>query len=88
MAFPIERIRLGVSLITNTIYIGRVNASGHLWLEKRECIDEALEVVRDYLVGMMDGGESTFGYEWTRKDGKIVELRATIRNGESKGEDE
>lgn len=24
---------------------------------------------------------NTFGYEWTRKDGKIVELRVTIKDG-------
>lgn len=79
--FPIERIKIGVSPITNTIYIGRVDASETKWLEKRDCTDEALEVVRDYLVNMILDGFSDFGYEWERKDGCIVELRATIKKG-------
>ena len=79
MSFPIERIRLGASPITNTIYIGRVNAQENAWLEKREYTDEALAVVRDYLVTMADQYETDhFGYEWTRKDGGIVTLSVTI----------
>lgn len=71
MSFPIERIKRGVSPITNeqaaTIYTGRVDS-------------EALCVVRDYLIGMMDENENTFGYEWTRYDGKVVELTVKVRS--------
>ena len=34
MSFPIERIKLGVSPITNTIDIVRVNKDETMWLEK------------------------------------------------------
>lgn len=73
MSFPIERIKRGVSPITNTIsgtvtvYTGRVDS-------------EALCVIRDYLMGMMDKNEDAFGYEWIRSDGKVVELTVKVRS--------
>ena len=71
MSFPIERIKRGVSPITNeqavTTYTGRVDS-------------EALCVVRDYLLGMMGENEDTFGYEWTRNDGKVVEVTVKVRS--------
>ena len=82
MSFPIERIKLGVSPITNTIYIGRVDSKEKLWLEKRECTDEALCVVRDYLCALVGETKTSFGYEWTRRDGMIVELVVKIRREE------
>ena len=30
----------------------------------------------------VENNAETFGYEWTRKDGKIVELRDTVKGGE------
>ena len=47
--------------------------------ENRE--DEILCAVRDFLYEKaMENGSSDFGYEWTRKDGTIVELRVTIKD--------
>lgn len=86
MSFPIERIKLGVSPITNTIYIGRVNTKENMWLEKRDCTDEALVVVRDYLLAMCDNTQTTFGYEWTKKDGSIVELIVKVRQDQKESE--
>lgn len=83
MSFPIERIKISVSPITNTIYIGRVNSSEDEWLDKRDCTDEALAVVRDHLSNLIEDGKNMFGYEWTRKDGKVVELLVKIRNSET-----
>lgn len=38
--------------------------------------------VRDFLMGLAERNNSnTYGYEWTRKDGKVVELRATLKSG-------
>jgi hypothetical protein len=80
MSFLIDRIKISTSELTNTIYIGRVNAKETLWLEKRDCTDEALCAVRDHLAGLIPEGKKTFGYEWDRKDGKIVELRVSVRD--------
>lgn len=88
MGFPIERIRVGTSPLTGTVYIGRVDTSGTRWLEKRECNDEALEAVRDHLVCRMekyneeaekeDPKTGYFGYEWVTRDGRTVTLRVTV----------
>lgn len=78
MGFPIERIRIANSGLTNTIYIGRTNAKGDKWLDKREATDEALEAVRDHLFALIPEGDTTGGYEWGRKDGKVVRLTLTI----------
>lgn len=76
----IEKIKIGVSGLTNIIYIGRVNKSETLWLDKRDATDEALCAVRDHLVGIIEPGNNTAGYEWDWKDGKVVELRVTIKD--------
>ena len=53
---------------------------------KTECTDEALGAVRDYMVqeclGGLHGDKLTGGYEWDMKDGRIVELRVTIKDGD------
>lgn len=38
-------------------------------------------MVRECLGGLEDPEETTGGYEWGLKDGRIVELRITIRDG-------
>ena len=68
------------------IYAGTLNSKNkNLWQNKTECTDEALSAVRDYMVqeclGGLHGSESSVGYEWTLQDGRIVELRVTIKNG-------
>lgn len=69
------------------IYAGTLNSKDkHLWKNKTECTDEALCAVRDYMVqeclGGLHGDKLTGGYEWSLKDGRIVELRVTIKDGD------
>ena len=50
------------------------------------CTDEAVCAVRDYMVQELLGGigctkATSSGYAWTLKDGRIVELRVTIKEG-------
>lgn len=67
------------------IYAGTLNHRNKLiWKDKSECTDEALCAVRDYMVRELLGGincskAKSSGYEWALKDGKIVELRVTIK---------
>lgn len=70
------------------IYAGVLNSKNkEQWRNKTECTDEAICAVRDYMVEECLGGlrcikAETGGYEWRLKDGRIVELRVTIKNGE------
>lgn len=49
------------------------------WKDKNECTDEALKAVRDYMCQeFLKDGNSSGGYEWTRKDGKRVALKIEI----------
>ena len=67
------------------IYAGTLNSRNKcLWQNKTECTDEAINAVRDYMVQECLGGFDcskgiSGGYEWTLKDGRIVELRVTIK---------
>ena len=50
------------------------------------CTEEAVCAVRDYMVQELLGGigctkATSSGYAWTLKDGRIVELRVTIKEG-------
>lgn len=71
------------------IYAGTLNSKNKsLWRNKTECTDEALCAVRDYMVQELLGGIEcrkavSSGYEWTLKDGRVVELRVTIKDGDS-----
>ena len=62
------------------IYAGTLNKSKVMWLNKTDCTDEALAAVRDYLIDRIEDGKTSFGYEWTRKDGKVVELVARVKD--------
>ena len=70
------------------IYAGTLNSKNkNLWQNKTECTDEALCAVRDYMVQELLGGigctkAKSSGYEWTLKDGRVVELRVTIKGGD------
>lgn len=71
------------------IYAGTLNSRNkNMWQNKTECTDEAICAVRDYLVkellGGLHGDKPSGGYEWTLKDGRIVELRVTIKDGEKR----
>ena len=66
------------------IYAGTLNSRNKsLWQNKTECTDEALCAVRDYMVQECLGGlnrkKNKGGYEWTLKDGRVVELCVMIR---------
>lgn len=65
------------------IYAGKTNKDNTEWLGKSEVTDEALCAVRDYLYDQaINENKTTCGYEWDRKDGKIVELIVRIKDGE------
>lgn len=77
----LDNIVIDCSPLTNTLRVGRVGKKRDHLLEWEEREDEILCAVRDHLVGLAEQrGENSFGYEWTRKDGRVVELRATIKD--------
>lgn len=67
------------------IYAGLLNKKKTMWRDgKSDVTDEAINAVRDYMVQELLGGincikAKTSGYEWSLKDGRIVELRVTIK---------
>lgn len=69
------------------IYAGTLNSRNkNMWQDKTECTDEALEAVRDYMALECLGGYDCTkgqagGFKWTLKDGRIAELRITVRGG-------
>lgn len=76
----LENIVIDCSPITNTLRIGRLNKARKILLEWEAREDEILCAVRDHLCQLAEEQETkSFGYEWTRKDGKVVELRLTIK---------
>ena len=49
-----------------------------------ECTDEVIDSIRDYMVQELLGGFDcrkavSTEYEWTLKDGRVVELRIAIK---------
>ena len=79
----LENVVIDCSPLTNTLRIGRVGKERTHLLEWEEREDEILCAVRDFLYQKaVKNNAETFGYEWTRKDGKIVELRVTVKGGE------
>lgn len=66
---------IGNSPITNTIYAGTLNKAKTMWQNKSDVTEEALACVRDHLFQhAKDEGKPEFGYEWTLKDGRRVQL--------------
>lgn len=50
-----------------------------MWRNKSDVTDEAICAVRDCLyTEFIKGGKTQGGYEWTRKDGKIVKLLVVV----------
>ena len=82
MSFPVERIRIATSELSNTIFIGRVNAKENLWLDKRDCTEEAIAAVRDHLFAEIEDGKDMAGYRWSMKDGRTIDLLVKVRDGE------
>jgi hypothetical protein len=75
------------------IYAGTLNKAKTMWKNKTECTDEAINAVRDYMVGELLGGlqctkAKQSGYEWTLKDGRIVKLLVEITAAEKDRERE
>lgn len=79
---------VGCSAFGLAIYAGILEPKNkHLWKDKNECTDEAIEAVRDYMVENCLGGidckkANSGGYEWKLKDGRKVKLCITIQEGE------
>lgn len=79
----LENIVIDCSPLSNSLRICRVGKSGTNILEQEDRENEIISAVRDFLVTLAERNNgNTFGYEWTRKDGKIVELRLTIKESE------
>lgn len=84
----LENIVIDCSPLTNTLRIGRVGKARTHLLEWEERENEILCAVRDFLYEKAKRTESrSFGYEWDRKDGGIVELRLIIKGGEQNAVD-
>lgn len=80
---------LGVSPITNTIYAGTLNKTKTMWRNKSDVTEEALACVRDHLFQLAnDKGKPEFGYEWTLKDGRRVQMLVKILPKEDSDADE
>lgn len=62
------------------IYAGTIKKNGTEWKDKTCVTDEAIEAVRDWLVAKAkEEKQGFFGYSWKTKDGKLVVLKATIK---------
>lgn len=68
------------------IYAGILNSRNkNMWQNKSQVTDEAIGAVRDYMVMELLGGvgcskTKSSGYEWTLKDGRIVQLLINIKD--------
>lgn len=75
------------------IYAGTLNSRNkRMWQNKSEVTDEVLCAARDYMIMELLGGVNctkakSSGYEWTLNDGRVVELRVTIKDGEENKND-
>lgn len=72
------------------IYAGILEKNKKYWKYKSCVTDEAIEAVRDYMVENLCGFDSlddkrvpTGGWQWTMNDGRVVELRVTIKESEA-----
>lgn len=43
-----EKLKMGVSPITKTVFIGRLNKKGNMWAEKRDFTSDFLACVEQY----------------------------------------
>lgn len=76
--YMLDKIKIYCSALTNVVYIGRVNKNETETLEKEDRTDEVLEAARDHLYNSLKDGETKTGYQWTRKDGKVVKLMIEV----------
>lgn len=71
------------------IYAGTREKNQKYWKNKSCVTDEAIEAVRDYMVeNLLSGLENlddkratTGGWQWSLSDGRIIELRITVKGG-------
>lgn len=64
------------------IYAGTLMPNKELWRNKSEVTDEAINAVRDYMMGEFVKNEKTQGgYEWRTKDGRTVSLTIRVESG-------
>lgn len=62
------------------IYAGTLMPNKNLWRNKSDVTDEALAAVRDYLFNeFIKDDKKEGGFEWTRKDGRTVELIVRVK---------
>lgn len=69
------------------IYAVTMNKDKTMWQNKTEVTDKAINAVRDYMVQELLGGldcskATSSGYQWTLKDGRVAELRVTVKEKE------
>lgn len=57
-------------------------------LDKRDCTDEAIATVRDYLFAEIEDGKNMAGYRWSMKDGRTVDLLVKVRSGKARDGDD
>lgn len=82
----LDNIMVDCSPLTGTLRIGRLGKAKTHLLEWEDREDEILCAVRDFLCEKAKrNGSADFGYEWDRKDGKVVELRVLIKDGDTDG---
>ena len=74
------------------IYAGTLEPKNKsLWRNKSDVTEEAIEAVRDHMMMELLGGfdcskASSSGWEWTLKDGRVVEIRVTIKDGKEEND--
>ena len=76
----LENIVIDCSPLSSSLRVCRVGKNGTKIIEQDNRENEILEAVRDFLVEKAKQNKSnTYGYEWKRKDGKLVELQVLIK---------
>lgn len=59
-----EQIKLGISPVTDTVFAGRLNKKGNMWLEKADVTDMFIGCVIQRFEGSVETIESSDGSEY------------------------
>ena len=72
--------KFGVKADTRTgqIFVGRLNHSEQVFLERVDKTDKVLCAARDHLAALIPDGQRTFGISWGA-DGVVTELIVKVR---------